>query len=358
MLKKIFRDAAIVFGLFVLCLSTSQKAMVYLWEKRKGEAWWSMYDWRNGDLVGMSYLDMVKIFARPQAKPVIRYPSYVAPKNTVLYLHGDSYARHLNDSAFAGLASYHYIHRPQKFAYRLDTTKRNILLLEVSERLVRSYFGKQWILKDLYDSNKIKSTATIHSYAHEKERLYASILTGITIDYFFNKYINQNLQCNLFNYNFIMPVFGTKAAINYYIFKRADGNVVISNNGKHLFLKETVSLTDSGSSYIPIEQEEITELVNNFNAIYDHYLADGFTGVYLSVIPNPATIIQPEGYNGLIPRIQNDPKLKMKTIDVYSAFKSSTQLNYLPGDTHWNDAGRQLWLDLVNKKLACAGSRT
>src|ERR1019366_9750435 len=97
-------------------------------------------------------------------------------------------------------------------------------------------------------------------------------------------------------YNFIIPVFEYKAALNYYLFNRASGDVVISNDRDFLFLNETVSGTDIGSSYITIPDTEITHLVDNFNIIYDHYLANGFKEVYLSIIPNSATIVQPEGY--------------------------------------------------------------
>src|ERR1019366_8307496 len=96
---------------------------------------------------------------------------------------------------------------------------------------------------------------------------------------------------------------------------------------------------------------EITHLVDNFNIIYDHYLANGFKEVYLSIIPNSATIVQPEGYNNLIPFIQNNPHLRMKIIDAYTSFKQSAKLLYLPGDTHWNNAGKQIWVNMVNEKL-------
>jgi hypothetical protein len=167
----------------------------------------------------------------------------------------------------------------------------------------------------------------------------------------FNKNINQNLQCNLFNYDFIMPMFHWKAALNYYIFNRASGDVVISKDRNFLFYTETVSLTNVGSSYAAIPADHITAYVNNFNAIYDHYKAEGFDEVYLSMIPNSATINQPEGYNNLIPLIQKHPQLRMKLIDIYNAFKTIPGDFYYHGDTHWNPKGKQLWIDIVNDTL-------
>ncbi len=65
-----------------------------------------------------------EIFTRPQSKPVTKYLSYIGIRNTALYFHGDSCARHLNDSAFTGLSGSHHIRRPQKYAYRPDTAKK------------------------------------------------------------------------------------------------------------------------------------------------------------------------------------------------------------------------------------------
>ena len=118
-----------------------------------------------------------------------------------------------------------------------------------------------------------------------------------------------------------------------------------------MFLKETVSYTDSGSSYFPVQQGQVPHLVDNLNTIYDHYKAAGFSEVYLSVIPNTASLMQPDGYNNLIPLIQNDPRLEMKVIDVYDTFKQSPELLFYYGDSHWNKQGKQKWMDMVFKIL-------
>ena len=146
-------------------------------------------------------------------------------------------------------------------------------------------------------------------------------------------------------------MFESKAALNYYLFNRASGDVVISNDRNFLFLKETVSKTDVGSSYYPVSRQDAAHIVDVLNNIYDHYKAAGFAEVYFSVIPNSATIMQPDGYNNLIPMIQNDARLRMKIIDIYTTFKQSNDVYYLPGDTHWNHKGKQLWLDMVNEQV-------
>lgn len=207
------------------------------------------------------------------------------------------------------------------------------------------------MLDEVCDSVIKKKSITATGISATTTTRQASIIPGCSINDLFNKYINQNLQCNLFNYNFVMPMFEAKAALNYYLFNRASGDVIISKDRNFLFLKETVTYTDEGSSYSRFADNDITKLIDNINTIYEHYRQNGFNEVYLSVIPNSATIMQPGEYNNLIPTIQNDPRLKMKVIDAYTAFKNAKEVLYLPGDTHWNNRGRQMWLDMVNEKI-------
>ena len=264
---------------------------------------------------------------------------------------GDSFTWHLCDSDFAGLESFCYFQRNHGLKYHLDTTKKNVLVIEVSERYLQSYFTGFQMFNEVIDTTiKAKKISTLPVRA-DAGICYSSMLPSISVNSLFNKNINQNLQFNLFNYNFMMPMFESKAALNYYFFNRASGDVVISDDRKFLFLKETISKTDIGSSYHPVSPADASTIVDVLNGIYDHYKAAGFAEVYFSVIPNSATIMQPDGYNNLIPMVQNNPRLRMKIIDIYTTFKHSKEIYYLPGDTHWNHKGKQLWLDLLNKHL-------
>ena len=323
--------------------------MKYISDKRDGNKWWCTYPCLNGDLISMSYLDAVSRFNPPKPNPAFKHPAYSGTKYTDLYLDGDSYTWALKDSDFAGLSSLHYFQRVHGYKYHLDTTKRNILLIEISERYLQSYFSGLHMFNEVFDTarpDKISKLTQEVIGSH-----YASVLPSFDVSTFFNKNINQNLQCNLFNYNIIIPMFEYKAALNYYVFNRASGDVVISNDRKFLFYKETVSKTDVGSSYFPVTAGDAANIVDVMNNIYEHYRAGGFAEVYVSIIPNSPTIMQPEGYNNLIPMVQNDPRLKMKVIDIYTVFKNSKDVYYLPGDTHWNHNGKQRWLDLVNEQV-------
>lgn len=348
MLKRIARDLLIVFGIAALWCSTSRSFMQYVWDKRDGVKWWSTYPMRHGDLVSMSYLDFVPRFNPPIDHPPFKKPRYNGPKNTVVYLHGDSYTWPLADSNLATVARYHWINRYSGGYFKIDSGKRNILVIEITERMFRDYFSTTKMIDEVRDSAERPKMA-ISNFGIP--RAYASIIPHINIDTFFNKNINQNLQCNLFNYNFIIPMFEYKAALNYYLFNRASGDVVISNDRQFLFLRETVTKNDISSSYGPLSADEVKRLVDNLNIVYDHFKSKGFSEVYISIIPNSATIMQPEGYNQLIPSIQHHPDLRMKYIDAYSAFSAAPGGLYLPGDTHWTKKGFEKWVDLVNEKL-------
>ena len=351
MFKKISRDILIVFGLVVLWASTSRTAMKYLSDKRDANTWWGTYQYLDGDLVSMSYLNSIKMFNVPNPRTGFKHPAYNGIRNTELYLDGDSHTWHLGDSDFAGLSSFHYFERIHGYTYHLDTTKRNILVIEISERYLQDYFSGPRMFDEFFDSlTHGKTTAQVQPLNYAPER-YASVFPTFKPGDLFNKYINQNLQSNLFDYNFIRPAFEYKAALNYYVFNRASGDVVISNDRKFLFYRESVSKEDRGSSYYPVSEADARHVVDVLNQVYDHYRDAGFSEIYISLIPNSATIVQPEGYNNLIPMVQNDARLKMKVIDIYTAFKNSNEANFLPGDTHWSFRGKQLWLDMVNERL-------
>lgn len=320
--------------------------MEYIWGVRDGEKWWSTDPMLAGNLASMAGLTFIDKFHKGP-----EYISSVADTgthNTVLYICGDSYTWSLKKEQFYGIAEYHFINRYIGAKIHLDTTKTNILVIEIAELWVRRYLRTLRMFDEIYDPEQAASSPTAQALPEPKMSVaQASFLPSFSIKDLFNKDINQNLQCNLFNYNFMRPALNYKAELNYYAFKRASGDVVISDDGNYLFQKRSVSLDDTESSYARLYPGETDLLVNNLNSIYDHYRAAGFKEVYLCMIPNTASLVQPNNYNNLVPLIQNDPRLKPKTIDVYYSFKPAEQW-FCPGDTHWNSEGKQRWVNILN----------
>lgn len=345
MLKKIGRDLLIVLGILLLAGSTSRTFMAWIAEQRvEKETWWGVHANKEGDLVAMAYLDKVPKFISPVDYKFTKHP---AEAGTVdLYAWGDSYIWKIPDSAYGGIRKYRFSWRTKNdLHYDLDTSQTNILLIEISERYVRSYFSGT----DMFEHVK-KEQPAMASLPAELSLTYAAIDLP-KMEWLFNPLINHNLEFNMFNYNIVNPVRHWKAAMNYYVFGRASGNVVISEDREQLFLKETVKGKKPENSFNPVSEEEIDKIVGNLNVINDHYKQEGFDEVVLTIIPNPATIMQGGNYNGLIPRIENHPALKMRTISMYNIYKKETRQIYSKGDTHWNNQGLQLWLAEVNKML-------
>jgi hypothetical protein len=349
MFKKIIRDIIIVFCFCALWASTSRYAMKYITDKRDFDTWWGLGQLNHGDLASMSHLDYLPNFYSPETNNLKRAKD-IGSKNTVVFLHGDSYTWKLGDSVFAGICQYQFVGWNSPFKYHLDSTKRNILIIESAERLVREYFSSTKIIEELSDTILDNRYPKLSSISF-RPKIFCGFLSAINADLFFNKYINQNLACNLFNYNFMAPLFGLKASINYFLFSRASGDVTISNNKQYLFYRQTLSPEGTSSSFSPLPQQQTDRIVDNLNAIYDYYKRSGFDEVYLSIIPSTVTVIQPAGYNNLIPSIQNHSRLKMPVIDVYSVFKLNDQDYFLHGDTHWSIEGKQKWIDMVNDRL-------
>ncbi len=352
LVKKIFAYFAVAAGLTALALSTSKSLSERIQDIRSyslfHDLWWGEQRGKWGDLTSMSYLDQVKKFCAPRDYSFEKQADS-QEKNTDLYLYGDSYVLDIPKQAFAGVDSLFFHFRYDTRDYILNREKKNILIIEASERFVRQRFRTAALLQNLRVKGEPNAAKSAGEQPHKKQQENKPF--GIAD--LFNPHINQNLEYHLFNYNFLIFPRQFKAVLNYTLFNRASGDVVISDDGNYLFYKITTMQNNLCSSYDRLADNEVNTIVASLDTIYDHYRQAGFDEVYFSVIPNPATILQPAPYNNLIPLIQNDPKMKMPFIDLYSPFKESRDPAsfYRAGDTHWNNKGLQMWLDKVNNIL-------
>ena len=165
MLKTNLSYLFIFLGLFILWLSTSRSAMKFISEHRDNNEWYGSYQGLHGDLVSLCYLDMVQRFNPPPEKVNYKKPASSFTRNTILYLHGDSYTYRIPDSVFSGLYKLYLIDRNHGLNYHLDSTKKNILLIEVSERYLRAYFSGLQILDEVCDSIVRKKNLAVEKAA-------------------------------------------------------------------------------------------------------------------------------------------------------------------------------------------------
>lgn len=355
MIKKAAAYLTILICLLVLAVSTSKKAMQLISAKREQApetAWWAPHRSADvGDLARMGYLEGLPEFRDTN---IVHYERPGKSNGTInLYLLGDSYVMDIPDTAFYGLQSYHFGRRDYMHLLygNLDTAATNILLIEISERFFRQFFEEAG---SIYFQVKKQEENTAAIGKKGRPTIVQAGFSPLSVDSLFNPLINQNIEYNVFTYNFLNGIRQMKAATTARMFHRGSGNVVISDNGQFLFIKESVTPRGKASSYDTITAAEIDRYATTMNEIYTHYRQEGFDEVYLSIIPNPATLLQPALYNNLIPRLQHNGhrvKLAMPFIDVYALFRVQPEQYYLRGDTHWTMKGRQKWLREVNAML-------
>ena len=354
-MKKICSWLFIIAGTLVLVAGTSENLFKKIHEKKYFEyntSWWGEHHSFGGDLVNMSYLDDIKKFQAPKDYEFRSPPDSNGMKNIDLYLWGDSYIEDVPATVFAHVNAFHFGRTYyQELHYTLDHSRKNILLIECAERFARPYFN----YKTIYKSVSRETPKPAFNFHPDKAGKIDLALFGIPlgVNQLFNEHINQNLEFVLFNYNFLNTPRFLKADMNYLFFNRASGNVAISADGNNLFLQPTMLPVHGYSSYEPLPASAIDWYVQELNNVYDHYKADGFDEVYLSIIPNPVTILQPEKYNHFILLLNVSKSLRMPLIDVYDTFKNdpAPRRLYRPGDTHWNNNGIQIWLGKVNDEL-------
>ncbi|WP_147238743.1 hypothetical protein [Mucilaginibacter hurinus] len=331
-------------------MSSNTHLMMDLLEKRsKVSSAFGADRSRYGDLYYMCFLPQYKSSNRLLEN--IKPDSVFDKKREInLYAICNSYLLSFiqTPKVFAGVKKYWQERALNPQSPVLDTTQKNILLLQVTERSVMMFLYADRIIKN-FKPHAPQGPSDTLKYINKYEIPPFPLKEQI-----FSPRLNEALEFNLFDYRFITPVKELKATINHKFFGRISPGVVISPDNKYLFLSSTVKKSAISSSFYPLSDAQINKLIASFNKLYTHYKeVVGFDEVYLSIIPNPVTIVAPEmdTYNNLLPRIQQNPDLKVPTIDVYEKFKQARQPIYQYADTHWNNRGLNLWLEEVNKKL-------
>lgn len=301
------------------------------------------YYW--GDLYGMSYLKEYKI------RQESYYPDSVNFKgkgNTNLYMICDSYvwAFIKDGSSFANVNKMEYKRwlYPGNISEKLDEKKSNILIIELSERNIRLFLKNN---KELYDK------VYLYKDGLPEVNPFKLTLKDRLLEFSFKPLGNQNVDNNLFDFRFLTPVKELKATLNYSLFERTDVDVDVSTDKQYLFYSITVEPDLITSSFHPYSEKELSDIIEILNNAYSYYKSQGADEVYLSIIPNPVSILEPGrgNYNNIIERIENFPGRKIKTINITQRFKKYNGQIYNKSDSHWTYRGFYIWVDEVNSHL-------
>ena len=301
-------------------------------------------EYRFGDLYRLSNLPQFKELQQPcgnqKAQPTT--PANATGKSYNLFIIGDSFTepQRIGKQSLTNegipVNSYHRTHWEDQKRIQLDTTQYNILLLESVERHFREHFAKAVTNLDVVED----TTQTLPATAQIS-------WSRMLFDQIRSKGIEERLETTLFS----QPVFEwlkeVKATLTLNWFDRWSPKVGLSTDRQHIFVDLDVDTTKRlNSSFAPLADSEINSLVDSVNATALRYKKAGFDAVYLSLIPNKVSILEPMRgpYNHLIERIQRHPRLQVPVIDVYSVYKNAKQPVYAISDSHWNCLGQRLWL--------------
>ncbi len=312
---------------------------------------------RYGDLYALSYLPYFKKDIWKEKTDIV-LDTCTIPRLIHLYCIGDSYLGLIPyDTVFCGVNKF-IIKRwadNLPIEIELDTTQINVLLIERTERFLTSisltdYLNNIKFIKNdknaVTDSmEKIAENVPIGFFNNEK---LIEIFGNI-----FNKNINQNLEFNLFDYTIFEPFKELKARLNYELFGRMEKNVTMIPDQTYLFFLETIDPASTYSSFTPINDEQVSQIVATLDSTYVYYRARGFDEVYCSIIPNPVSIVCPnyKPYNNIIRRVQDHPGLIMPMINIIDSLEKAQVQVYLNCDSHWNANGFNIWVNEFNKYL-------
>jgi len=337
-------------GIFsIVFIVSSNTSWMKLWTNYRTTALHFSSDrYAFGDLYGLSYLSPFKDKAFPIEELKLNYIRERPSNNVHLYSICDSYLWTFlpNDSLFRHAENYQFTrwdYEAKKFY--LNPSKNNILLLEMVERRVRY---------------TVPDTSLVYKHLEVVDEAQKQNVSDITPSswlqsHLFNKNIEQNLEFNLFDYPIFTPFKEWKAYLNYVVFNRQSQDVTVSKTRNQLYYSPTVVSTANTSSFNSLPEQEVTSLVASLNQIYHHYRRAGFTEVYLAIMPNPVTVLEPRlgAYNNLIPRLQHHPALQMPVIDVYSKLQHlRNQPIYQRSDSHWSKIGFLAGIAQIDSTLA------
>ncbi|MEZ0606952.1 hypothetical protein ACAW74_00490 [Fibrella sp. WM1] len=299
-------------------------------------------DYRFGDLYRLSSLPQFKEPVTPCSPPA----TYPDTSRTDLYLIGDSFTEPGRlAKADLPIHALYYFHwdRDRDRAVQLDTTRRNVLVIESVERHFRQHVEPT----PTYNINVVSDTTGTNGPQDESTQWGHTL-----VDWIKSKGIEERLETLMFSRDLFLWFREVKASINLALFDRYSDQVELSTDRQAIFTNLDINHPLS-SAFTPLRDTYLDSLVLKLNVAADHYRKAGFDEVVLSIIPNKVTMLEQDrgAYNHLIERIQQHPNLRLTVLDTYAPYRRSRVPLYSKGDTHWNCAGRTIWLDALRQWL-------
>ncbi len=260
-----------------------------------------------------------------------------------LYTIGDSFTE-IDTSFYAGHRNAHIWLTFGQQTARLDSMKKNVLIIEILERIILERL-LVWPHNNLYITNGYlrpgqppvePAEVTVPNWLFQR----------------FNADIEWRIDATLFDYPVFVWFKELKAKLMQTVF---DGVpfAVVSADGRSVFYDVEADSLISTSSFFFVTDRQIDSVVTTINYTRDHYRRMGFDEVYYAFVPNKVTVVDPRlgSYNHLIERIEANPRRRAPLVRLYDTLKQHPDW-YHRGDGHWNRLGKRYWLQRVNAVAA------
>lgn len=293
-------------------------------------------DYGLGDLYRITNLEQ---FRDPRyiCPPYIVKRDTLEGKNVHLYILGDSFAeaRRLDPDDFVA-SEYRFTHWNDQLHLQLDTSAKNVLIMETVERAFRSHFNSP-VDRIVPDS----ATYVALPKSTLMQRLDAMFSSNAT---------EGRLDVILFYTSPFRMLKEWKAGFNLRFFDRINEHATLSDDGKDVVYYLDTDTSMNFSSYATLADSEVDQMVDNVNTSAKELEKMGFDKVILSIIPNKATVLMPRygPYNRLIERVYQHPDLRVDYIDILPEFRKNAGVVYLRSDSHWTCQGQYVWLEKAN----------
>lgn len=305
----------------------------------------------RGDLYSLTYLRQFKEYDFVQQSTLTppKYSEKDIQKNKHLFLIGDSFINSINKNQYVAQKTEFVRIGVNSKKIQLDSTKKNILVIQNIERGIGYRLGNEQYQKNFLGNSCYYTDEVVEENPDESSQ-------KITLfkDFGGNN-IEDRLQAMLLNFKIFGLIKESKAALNFTFFDRVHGNNVISKDEKSIFyLDEAGDESEVGfaSSFCQLKEKRVKEYVENSEKITQFYKNMGFDEVYFVFVPNKVSIVAPNDnqYNHQIERIQKYKTASFKTIDLHSEIVGHPEF-YHKGDGHWNNKGLALFVKKINGLL-------
>ncbi len=305
-------------------------------------------DTKYGELYYFSHINHFKEENLPRVGEKFQYSKKQSSLNDAdIIIIGDSFLDMCKPTQFpAEIAkrmnkNVHFVHFEYPMLYLsqqnyCDTTPK-IMLYESAERLIPVRFknppSSDYEIDNRSNIRKFLNKIRIQTFYERSEELYDVMLKrSYPTTWIYGKI--ATLKFDLFGYiSKLTPLYSLNDSLPWLFYHEEVNNDITSFYYQHT--EEEIENISKNIADLALQ------LKNKFNIELIFLPIPGKYTLYHQVINN-------DSYNNLLPKlyIKLDEK-GIKYIDLYSTFKKSKELLYIPTDGHWNTKGLELGLQLT-----------